>query len=43
MLLYVHSNHIYSSHKLETTMISLNREIDTEILVHLHNGILLSY
>jgi hypothetical protein len=37
---YVHSSCIYNSKKLE---MSLNREMDTENLVHLHNGVLLSY
>jgi hypothetical protein len=43
MLQYVHSTLIYNSQKLERSQMSLNREIDTENVVHLHNGILLSY
>jgi hypothetical protein len=43
MLNYVHSSHIYNSQKLKRTQMSLNRGMDTENLVHLHNGVLLSY
>jgi hypothetical protein len=43
MLHYVHSSPIYNSQKLERTQMSLNRRIDTENVVHLHNGELLSY
>jgi hypothetical protein len=43
MLHYVHSSHIYNSQKLELTQMSLNRRMDTENVVHLHNGVLLSY
>jgi hypothetical protein len=43
MLHYVHSSLIYNSQKLEKTQMSLNRRIDTENVVHLHNGVLLSY
>jgi hypothetical protein len=42
MLHYVHSSHIYNQ-KLERTQMSLNKGMDTENVVHLHNGILLSY
>jgi len=34
---------IYNSQKLERAQMSLNRGMDTENVVHLHNGILLSY
>jgi hypothetical protein len=34
---------IYNSQNLEKTLISLNRGIYTANVVHLHNGILLSY
>jgi hypothetical protein len=34
---------IISSQKLERTHMSLNRGMDTENVVHLHNGVLLSY
>jgi hypothetical protein len=37
MLHYVHSSLIYNSQKLETTHVSLNRGMDTENVVHLHN------
>jgi hypothetical protein len=43
MLHYVHSSNIYNSQKLETTQMCLNRGVDTENVVHLHNGVLLSY
>jgi hypothetical protein len=34
---------VYNSQKLERTQMPLNRGMDTENVVHLHNGILLSY
>jgi hypothetical protein len=34
---------LFNSQKLERTQMSLNRRIDTENVVHLHNGVLLSY
>jgi hypothetical protein len=37
------SSLIYNSQKLERTQMSLNRGMDTENVVHLHNGVLLSY
>ena len=43
MLHYVYSSLIYNSQKLERMQMSLNRRMDTENVVHLHNGILLSY
>jgi hypothetical protein len=42
MFHYAHSSYIYNSPKLETTQMSLNRGIDTENVVHLHNGVLLT-
>jgi hypothetical protein len=39
MLHYVHNSHIYNSQKLERTQMSLNRGMDTENVVHLHNSI----
>jgi hypothetical protein len=33
----------FNSQKLERTQMSLNRGMDTENVVHLHNGIVLSY
>jgi hypothetical protein len=38
---YVHGGLICDSHKLETTQMSQDRRMDTENVVHLHNGILL--
>ena len=40
---YVHIGHICDSQKLETTQMSHDRRMDTENVVHLPNGILLSY
>jgi hypothetical protein len=40
---YVHSSLIYNIQKLETIQISLNQRMDTENVVHLHNGIPFSY
>jgi hypothetical protein len=42
---YVKNNRslIYNSQKLERTQMSLNRRMDIENVVHLHNGVLLSY
>ena len=39
MLYYVHSNLIYHIQMLERTQMSLNRGIDTENVVDLHNGV----
>jgi hypothetical protein len=43
MLHYVLRSFIYNSQKLEGTQMSFNRGIDTENVIHLHNGVLLSY
>jgi hypothetical protein len=43
MFHYVPRSLIYNSHNLERTQMSFNRIMDTEYVVHLHNGILLSY
>jgi hypothetical protein len=43
MFHYVQSGLIYDSQKLETTQMSYNGGMDTENVVHLHNGVLLSY
>jgi hypothetical protein len=43
MLHYVHSSLIYNSQKLERYKMSLNRVMDTENVVHLRNGVLISY
>jgi hypothetical protein len=42
MLHNVHSSLIYNSQKLERTQMSLNKGMDTENVIHLHNGVLLS-
>jgi hypothetical protein len=42
MLRYVHISLIYNSQKLKRTQISLNRGMDTENVIHLHNGVGLS-
>ena len=43
MLCSVHSSLIYNSQKVERTQMSFNRRMDTENVVNLHNGVLLSY
>jgi hypothetical protein len=43
MLHYVHSSLIYNSQNLERTQMSLKGGMNTENMVHLHNGVLLSY
>jgi hypothetical protein len=43
MLHYFHNIIIYNSQKLERTQMSLNNGMDTENVVHLYNGVLLSY
>jgi hypothetical protein len=43
MLHYIQNSLIYNSQKLERTQMSFNRRMDTENVVHVHNGILLSY
>jgi hypothetical protein len=43
MLHYFHSSLIYNSQKLERTQMPLNRGMDKENVVYLHNGLLLSY
>jgi hypothetical protein len=43
MLHYFQSSLIYNSQKLEKIQMSLNRGMDTENVVHLHNGIVLRY
>jgi hypothetical protein len=43
MIHYVHRILIYQSQKLETTQMSLNRRMDPENVVHLYNGVLLSF
>jgi hypothetical protein len=43
MFYYVHSILMYNSQKLEITQMSLNRGMDTENVVQVHNGVLLNY
>jgi len=43
MLHYVHRSLIYNSQKLERTQMPFNRGMDTENVVHLHNGMIHSY
>jgi hypothetical protein len=43
VLHYVHISLIYNCQKLERTQMPLNRGMDTENVVHLLNGVLLSY
>ena len=38
MLHYVRNSLIYNSQKLERTQMSLNRVMETENVIHLHNG-----
>jgi hypothetical protein len=42
MFHYVHSELVCDSQKLETTQMSQDRRMDTENVVHLHNGTLLN-
>ena len=37
---YIHSSLIYNNQKLERTQMSLNRRVDTENVVHLHNEVI---
>jgi sulfur transfer complex TusBCD TusB component (DsrH family) len=39
MLYFVHSCPIYRSQKAERTQMCINRGMDTENVVHLHNGV----
>jgi hypothetical protein len=43
MLNYVHSSLIYNIQKLERTQMPLNIGMDTENVIYLHNGVLLTY
>jgi hypothetical protein len=43
MLHYVHSSLIYNNQKLERIQMPLKRGMDTENVIHLHNGVLVSY
>ena len=39
----VHCSSIYNSQDMEATWISINRGMDKEDVVHIHNGILFSH
>ena len=39
----VHCNTIYKSQDMEATKMSINREMDKEDVVHIHNGTLLCH
>ena len=39
----VHSSTIYSSQNTEATLVSINRWMDKEAVVHVYNGVLLSH
>jgi hypothetical protein len=43
MFHHVHNSLICNNQKLETSKTSLNQRIDTENMVHIHNGILFIY
>jgi hypothetical protein len=43
MLHYVNNSLIYHSQKMKRSLMSQNRGMDTEKVVYLHNGVLLSY
>jgi hypothetical protein len=43
MLHYVHSSLIYNRQNLERSLMSLNRRMDTENVVFLHNGIAVAH
>ena len=39
----VHCSTIYNSYNMEATEMSINKRMDKEVVVHIHNGILLSH
>ena len=39
----VHRSTVYNSQDMETTQMSIGRRVDKKAMVHIHNGILLSY
>ena len=43
MIYHAHGSLIYSIQDLERTQMSFNRGMDKEYVVHLYNGVLLSY
>ena len=40
---YVHYRAVYNCSDMKATCISIGRQMDKEVVVHIHNGILLSY
>ena len=43
MYLNVHCNNIYNSQDMEAPCMSMDRWMDKEVVVHIHNGILLGH
>jgi hypothetical protein len=43
VVLMINSSLFHNNQKLERTQLSLTQRMDTENVVHLHNGILFSY
>ena len=39
----VHRSTVYNNQDMEATQMSISRWVDKEVVVHIHNGILLSY
>ena len=39
----VHCSTVYNSQDMEATQMSIGRQMDKEVVVHIHNGVLLSY
>jgi len=39
----VHCSTVYNSQDMEVTQMSIGRQMDKEVVVHIHNGVLLSY
>ena len=39
----VHHSTVYNSQDMEATKMSISRQMDKEVVVHIHSGILLSY
>ena len=39
----VHCSTIYNSQDMEATQMSIGRQVDKKVVVHIHNGILLSH
>ena len=39
----VHCSTVYNSQDMEATLMSISRQMDKKAVVHIHNGVLLSY